>query len=637
MKKVLLLFLVLLINCRLFGQELCFRAYDVKTKKEVSVICVGRPVKFVDCTGVPPEPDKEYFNIDQSVILNNVEPARGDTLNEFTFTQAGTFKVRQIRPRLVQGSSTTLIQSFTVIEPAKPDFTAVVCGSESNQVNVTITDTNYDSYFVSFQNEKNVTLKHGESATHLFTKPGTYKIDVTGNSTNSLCSATSSTSIKTLETLNAPLLESIRLLDSGISIDFKGAQADYNYALQQKNGNTFTTVQTFNNPANSQLSFTQSLSNIETPVCYRIKVTDNCGTDLSVSDFFCSVPLKASTGNNNIDLNWQATTETAVRKYEIYRNDQLKASVPGNAHAYTDEQVNCGERFCYQVYAIMADGAISYSNQVCETAVSNQAPPPGYLSSTFTPANTVQLTLVTPEKAQEITYQKKIGNANFSNLTVSNQLSYTDPASSSGQQSLCYQATFKNICNQVSAVSNTTCPIWLAVTSPSNNIARLDWSAYEGFSAGVNSYYIQTIDAAGTVIQTTPVSNNTLQAEINISENQLVLFRIRATGNNSSEETSSNTVRLIQEASLLIPNAFSPNGDLLNDVFEVKGRFLASYRMLIYDRWGQILFDNKNQNQGWDGRLNGKEIPTGAYPYRITGKDATGKEFTKTGTVTLLR
>jgi gliding motility-associated-like protein len=301
--------------------------------------------------------------------------------------------------------------------------------------------------------------------------------------------------------------------------------------------------------------------------------------------------------------------------------------------------VQCGTRYCYKVVALLTRAnTTSNSNEVCETATSNQNPVPGYLSSTFTPANTIQLNFVTTEKAQEITYQKKTGSTPFANLTVSDQLSIIDQAAP-GQPPLCYQATFRNICNQVSAASNTTCPIFLEVNSPRNGIAALNWSAYEGFPAGVAAYYIQTLDANGMVLQTDPVSGTTLNSEVTVSGNQQVFFRIRATPNNNQAptETFSNTVIFRQEFKLIIPNAFSPNGDGLNEVFEVKGQFLANYRLLIYDRWGQILFDNQNQSRGWDGRLNGKEIPTGAYPYRITGKDASGKEFTKTGTVTLLR
>ena len=613
-------------------------AYNSQGQR-ITNICVGERIRFKACDASI-EPDKEYYDFD-----NRNELSFPDTVKYHTFTTAGTYTVTQlIRTPNSEQASIQNQQDFTVVDAPQPGFTTQLCAF--NQVKVTITDQLYDKYSVDFGDGTFQIVNRDESVpVHSYRQSGTYKIKVTGQYNGATCTNFQESTIQTLPAVSPPKIESATITSyaeaGSISLTWSGAQPYHYYLIENITNNTVSVLDTFKNPTFNNITFLIPNLDTRTSICLRIRMTDPCGTVLPAnSNTLCTIPLTATAENQNISLNWPAYPNPSdLVRYEIYRNGQLLTNVAATGSGYQDKEVQCGTRYCYNITAVLRNQDQSVSNEVCETAVSNQAPPAGYLSSTFTPANTILLNFVTPEnaQAQAITYQKKIENANFTELSVSDQLTYTDQTLKSGPQPWCYQATFQNACNQVSGGSNTTCPIWLEVTSHSNNIARLNWSAYEGFPAGVNQYYIQTLDATGTILQNMPVNSNTLNAEINIRENQQVLFRIRATGSNSSAETFSNTVKLIQEASILIPNAFSPNGDQLNDVFEVKGQFLASYRMRIYDRWGQVLYDSKNQNQGWDGRLNGKEVPTGAYPYRITGKDAAGKEFTKTGTVTLLR
>jgi gliding motility-associated-like protein len=56
---------------------------------------------------------------------------------------------------------------------------------------------------------------------------------------------------------------------------------------------------------------------------------------------------------------------------------------------------------------------------------------------------------------------------------------------------------------------------------------------------------------------------------------------------------------------IFIPNAFSPNGDGLNDVFTAKGIFICTFEMYIFDRWGMQLYYTNDINMGWDGTVNG--------------------------------
>jgi gliding motility-associated-like protein len=87
-----------------------------------------------------------------------------------------------------------------------------------------------------------------------------------------------------------------------------------------------------------------------------------------------------------------------------------------------------------------------------------------------------------------------------------------------------------------------------------------------------------------------------------------------------------------------IPNVFTPNGDGVNDKFEVTISKLEDYRISIFDRFGKLVYRATDPNQHWNGANGGVgEVPPGVYFYTIEGKRACGTNFTKTGSVTLVR
>ena len=87
-----------------------------------------------------------------------------------------------------------------------------------------------------------------------------------------------------------------------------------------------------------------------------------------------------------------------------------------------------------------------------------------------------------------------------------------------------------------------------------------------------------------------------------------------------------------------IPNAFSPNGDGLNEVFRPTfGVPVTGYQAIIFNRWGQQMQLSSDPLKGWDGRWNGKDAPLGVYYYIIRFADGAGVQHERTGSVTLLR
>jgi gliding motility-associated-like protein len=88
---------------------------------------------------------------------------------------------------------------------------------------------------------------------------------------------------------------------------------------------------------------------------------------------------------------------------------------------------------------------------------------------------------------------------------------------------------------------------------------------------------------------------------------------------------------------VFIPNAFSPNGDLLNDGFQVIGRDIQLKTFMIYNRWGQQLFRTSDINKAWNGQYKGEDCEVGVYFYYVEFTNKFGKQFIRKGDVTLLR
>ena len=95
----------------------------------------------------------------------------------------------------------------------------------------------------------------------------------------------------------------------------------------------------------------------------------------------------------------------------------------------------------------------------------------------------------------------------------------------------------------------------------------------------------------------------------------------------------------ISESKLDMPNAFSPNGDGINDIYKAKEGYksLVQFKAAIYNRWGQKLFEWTDPADGWDGKFKGKDVAEGVYFVRVTAKGADGIKYDIKRDVNLLR
>jgi gliding motility-associated-like protein len=101
--------------------------------------------------------------------------------------------------------------------------------------------------------------------------------------------------------------------------------------------------------------------------------------------------------------------------------------------------------------------------------------------------------------------------------------------------------------------------------------------------------------------------------------------------------SQSNTILIEQQSKIFMPNAFAPEG--INDIFKPVMVFAenSTFQMVVYDRWGKLLFQTTDPETGWDGRNEGRIMRQGVYTYVVQVTQLNGDVVERRGTVLLVR
>ncbi len=102
--------------------------------------------------------------------------------------------------------------------------------------------------------------------------------------------------------------------------------------------------------------------------------------------------------------------------------------------------------------------------------------------------------------------------------------------------------------------------------------------------------------------------------------------------------STTKSIDIYVEPTFYIPNSFSPNGDGINDHFQVFGSGILDYEIFIFDRWGELIYYSKDMNEHWDGKKDNRIVPEGVYLYKILISTSINKDkFPYYGKITLIR
>jgi gliding motility-associated-like protein len=160
---------------------------------------------------------------------------------------------------------------------------------------------------------------------------------------------------------------------------------------------------------------------------------------------------------------------------------------------------------------------------------------------------------------------------------------------------------------------------------------------FTNMSTGANSYYWNFGDGGFTNLAN-PSHNYVTVGFYTVSLIAINQFNCRDTANRE--------IKVISD--IQFPNVFTPNpnggngggynpANYDNDIFFPYTSGVTEYKLLIFNRWGELIFQSDDINIGWDGYFNGKLCQQDAYVWKADVKFFDGRTYNKTGNVTLLR
>lgn len=214
--------------------------------------------------------------------------------------------------------------------------------------------------------------------------------------------------------------------------------------------------------------------------------------------------------------------------------------------------------------------------------------------------------------------------------SVPNNVFYLlDKDVSTSQYSYRYKVEARNICNK-KVVSLPHRDILLTGNLiPNDTFIKLNWNQYEGWHGGTDHFilYRRLNDDSTETEISLPFQDTTLTPYQGL-DGYRQCYRIGAVKDFGIDTISySNIVCFEFDPIIFIPNAFTPdNQDSLNDGFGISLRNAKSFRMDIYNTWGQLIYTTTDLNKPWDGKYKGINSPIGVYLYKIQVQGVHRKE-----------
>jgi gliding motility-associated-like protein len=262
---------------------------------------------------------------------------------------------------------------------------------------------------------------------------------------------------------------------------------------------------------------------------------------------------------------------------------------------------------------------------------------------------TVSFTIDPSSDITRFSLERKDGPAPFKEISqpLSNNSTvvYTDNQAIANNINY-YKLTALNSCGLPVTVSNQASNMVLSAEQSGNDII-LSWNPYKTWLGNIDLYRLFVNTGSGYEENAEIPAGDSLfiqryqQIMFEVTGNK-VCFYITASekfnpygvsGHSNSSEICTYPTEIVT-----VPNVFTPNNDLDNDLFKPVLSFTpVDYHLIISDRQGKVLFETRDFHAEWDGSQNGNPQPQGVCLWFLKLTTPSGKTIKKTGTVTIIR
>ena len=439
------------------------------------------------------------------------------------------------------------------------------------------------------------------------------------------------------------------------------------YILYHFNGASWDSIGAVTGANITQFAFTDA-SVQNGPQLYSIAAYDSCGNRSSIGLSQNTMFLKAKLDvcKYAIDLQWNPFINMpgGVAGYNVYMSENngpfsLLATVPSTNITYSHNTLTNGSIYNYYVQAVGNDNTkTSISTQAGDTANLLILPTFGYLrKATVIDSRRVIVTAYVDTLNQPDVSKYKLQRAYektgpFSTVAVqlysgNPDLTFSDFTARTNQYSYYYRIVTVDSCGNEVLVSNLGRTILLSGLAEQNLTNNLKFNDYEEWLGNVSNYALfRKIDniwqpAPCAII---PFGQGSYLDDVSslIQNSGKFCYRVEAyegAGNTYgfTDTSSSNEFCLIQEPKVYIPTGFTPGGK--NTLFKPTFIYVdaKNYFFIVFNRWGQKVFETHNPEEGWDGMFDGTLAPEGTYVYNVRFFGTYGQEIEMNGSVTLLR
>lgn len=359
-----------------------------------------------------------------------------------------------------------------------------------------------------------------------------------------------------------------------------------------------------------------------------------------------------------VTLNWTAYGGWSPQSQEVFVQVDggpwaLLANLGGAALQYS-HAVMPGHTYCYLIKAIQGPGqASSLSNKTCLFTTYPAVPLDNYVRTvTVTGPNSIQVVDSVDYAAEAGGYrlQRSTNGGAFTQVqsfpaTAGPVIQWTDADVLTAVNGYRYRMQVLDSCGSPAVVSNTGGSIVLQAKGRLGGTSELAWNGYEEWAGLVVGYNIyRSVDqGAFALIATVPSTPWTYEDDVNpfigLTGDFCYFVEAIEIGNPAgiNATASSNVACAPQQDLVFIPNAFIV-GSRFNPVFKPVIGFVdvEEYKLLIINRWGQVIWETDDPGEGWNGVVGSQVMPVGVYAYYCSVRSGSGKLVEERGTVTLI-